>query len=69
MSRVLDAGSALQVLQQDEDDETTKEAYQSLLDLRDEIFDSPGHDLSEWAKKLRQANFKQQYKMRHPSSS
>jgi hypothetical protein len=62
--RPLQAWAALQVLQQDEDDDCTRDAYQTLLDLRNEIFDDPGHDLGDWAKKLRQANFKQQYKIR-----
>ena len=53
-----------QVLADDENDEATKEAYQSLINLRNNIFEDPAQDLNDWAKKLRQANFKQQYKMR-----
>jgi hypothetical protein len=58
----------LQVLNDDEEDDATREAYQSLMDLRNRIFDDPSEDLNEWAKKLRQANFKQQYKMRQSAS-
>lgn len=54
----------MQVLADDENDEATKEAYQSLINLRNNIFEDPAQDLNDWAKKLRQANFKQQYKMR-----
>jgi hypothetical protein len=54
----------LQVLMEDEKDDTTREAYHALMNLRNQIFDDPSQDLNEWAKKLRQANFKQQYKLR-----
>jgi hypothetical protein len=54
----------VQVLLQDDEDESTVHAYQSLIELRNTIFDDPTQDLDEWARKLRQANFKQQYKMR-----
>ena len=57
-----------QVLQTDDQDESAIQAYQALIDLRNHIFDDPTQDLDDWAKKLRQANFKQQYKMRqHPT--
>jgi hypothetical protein len=59
----------LQVLQEDENDDATREAFESLIGLRNQIFDDPAQDLNAWAKKLRQANFKQQYKMRQNNSS
>ena len=54
----------MQVLQEDENDEATREAFESLIGLRNQIFEDPEQDLNNWANKLRQANFKQQYKMR-----
>ena len=53
------------VLEQDEEDTATQEAYQSLLELRNQIFEDPSQDLNDWAKRLRQANFKQTWRLRH----
>ena len=60
-----DSQQRIQVLEQDEEDTATQEAYQSLLQLRNQIFEDPSQDLNDWAKRLRQANFKQTWRLRH----
>lgn len=44
------------------------DTHARLVVMRHKIFENPTEDLDEWAKKLRQANFKQQYKRRQETT-
>eukprot|EP00892_Ulva_mutabilis_P000809 jgi/Ulvmu1/10729/UM068_0017.1 len=44
------------------------DTHARLVVMRHRIFENPQEDLDEWAKKLRQANFKQQYKRRQETN-
>lgn len=59
--QVLDAGP-----EQGSEEEhlAVMDTHARLVVMRHKIFENPQEDLDEWAKKLRQANFKQQYKRR-----
>jgi hypothetical protein len=45
-----------------------QEAVQHLWELRHRIIEDPGTELDKQTKRLRQANFKQQYKLRQERS-
>lgn len=63
--QVLDAGPEQGA---EEDHLAVMDTHARLVVMRHKIFENPTEDLDEWAKKLRQANFKQQYKRRQETT-
>lgn len=63
--QVLDAGPEQGA---EEEHLAVMDTHARLVVMRHKIFENPTEDLDDWAKKLRQANFKQQYKRRQETT-